>query len=199
MAVQHADLFHCLACGRVAYEPHGGPAPDCCGQPMVRAVSDVVKEVPGGPVAESGMPSDVEDHALFAEVIELSQWCHRLPDVDISRSEELANRLSVLYQALIDQFQDSQHLGVGAPGTASWETAERVGGQAQQLLATCAQFVGQLRNGPSPFGNWVEVCDRLDELVAQFRIFVRAENEFTRVSSDRARESRRGSVGNGHN
>jgi hypothetical protein len=90
-------------------------------------------------------------------------------------------------------------LGVGAPGTASWETAERVGGQAQQLLATCAQFVGQLGNGPSPFGNWVEVCDRLDELVAQFRIFVRAENELTRVSSDKARESRRGPVGNGHN
>jgi len=166
---------------------------------MVRAVSDVVKEVPGGPDAESGMPSDVEDDALFAEVIELSQWCHRLPDVDISRSEELANRLSVLHQALIDRFEDPQHLGAGAPGTTSRETAERVGDQAQQLLTTCARFVGQLRNGPSSFGNWIEVCDQLDELVAQFRIFVRAENEFTRVSSDKARESRGGPVGNGHN
>jgi hypothetical protein len=66
-------------------------------------------------------------------------------------------------------------------------------------LTTCARFVGQLRSGSSPFGDWVEVCDRLDELVAQFRILVRAQSELTRVSSDKARESRRGPAGKGRN
>ncbi|HEV8068887.1 MAG TPA: hypothetical protein VGP76_14215 [Planctomycetaceae bacterium] len=199
MAVQHADLFHCLTCGRVAYEPHGGPAPDCCGQPMVRAVSDVVKEMPASTAADSETPCDVDEHALFAEVVELSQWCHRLPDVDIARSEELASRLSVLHLALLDQFEDPQHLGPADPaatsGTAAREIAEHVRGQGQRLLATFARLVGELRNGPLQFGNWVEVCDRLDDLVTQFRSYVQAERELTRVTSDGGR----GPVANGHN
>jgi hypothetical protein len=199
MAVQHADLFHCLACGRVAYEPHGGPAPDCCGQPMVRAVSDVVKEMPARSAADSEPQSDFEEHALFAEVVELSQWCHRLPDVDIARSEEFASRLSVLHLALLDQLEDPQHLGVPVPaatsGAAGREIAEHLRGQGQQLLATFARFVDELRNGPLQFGNWVEVCDRLDDLVTQFRSYVQAERELTRVTSDGGR----GPVANGRN
>jgi hypothetical protein len=203
MAVRHADLFHCLACGRVAYEPHGGPAPDCCGQPMVRAVSDVVKEMPASTAADSETHRDVDEHALFAEVVELSQWCHRLPDVDIARSEELASRLSVLHSAFLDQFEDPQHWGAAVPaaasGTAAREIAEHLRGQGQQLLASFARFVGELRNGPLRFGNWVEVCDRLDDLVAQFRTYVRAEREFTRVVFDGGRDLRPGRVANGHN
>jgi hypothetical protein len=170
---------------------------------MVCAVSDLVKEVPVSTSADSELAPDGEEHALFAEVVELSQWCRRLPDVDIARSEELANRLSVLHLALLDQFEDPQHLGAlfptTAPGTAAREIAEHLRGQGQQLLATFARFVGQLRNGPLRSGNSVEVCDRLDELVAQFRTYVRAEREFTRVSTDREGGSVRRSAANGHN
>jgi hypothetical protein len=166
---------------------------------MVRAVSDVVKEMPARSAADSEPQSDFEEHALFAEVVELSQWCHRLPDVDIARSEELASRLSVLHLALLDQLEDPQHLGVPVPaatsGAAGREIAEHLRGQGQQLLATFARFVDELRNGPLQFGNWVEVCDRLDGLVAQFRSYVRAEREFTRVTSDGGC----GPVANDHN
>jgi len=178
MTVQHADLFHCLACGRVAYEPHGGPAPDCCGQPMVRAVADVVREMPAGSDATSEIRGD-EEHALFAEVVELSQWCHRLPDVDISRAEELANRLSVLHQALYDQIEDAERI-TARIGPASRDpdlrkAAARLRDQDERLLATFARFVAQLRSGPSPFANWAQICDRLDELVAEFRQYVQIE------------------------
>jgi len=170
---------------------------------MVCAVSDLVKEMPASMSANSEVALEGEEHALFAEVVELSQWCHRLPDVDIARSEELASRLSVLHLALLDQFEDPDHLGVAIPatkpGTAAREIAEHLRGQGQQLLATFARFVGELRNGPLRFGKWVEVCDRLDDLVAQFRTYVRAEREFTRVVSDGGRDLRRGPVANGHN
>lgn len=166
---------------------------------MVRAVSDVVKEMPASTAADSEPQSDFDEHALFAEVVELSQWCHRLPDVDIARGEELASRLSVLHLALLDQFEDSQHLGAADPaatsGTAAREIAEHVRGQGQRLLATFARLVGELRNGPLQFGNWVEVCDRLDDLVTQFRSYVQAERELTRVTSDGGRAP----VANGHN
>jgi hypothetical protein len=169
MTIEHADLFHCLACGRIAYEPHGGAAPDCCGQPMVCAVADVVEDLPVGaatnsPATESQGRGELEEHALFAEILELSQWCHRLQDVDISRGEELANRLSVLHQALFDRFDDADGSGTSA-----------VKEQRRQLMATFSRFVAQLRGGPSPFANWAQICDRLDELVAQFRQYVQTE------------------------
>jgi hypothetical protein len=189
MTVQHADLFHCLACGRVAYEAHGGPAPDCCGQPMVRAVADVVQEVPPTRPADSGSRAEVEEHALFAELVELAQWCHSLRDVDISRTEELASRLSVLHQALIDQTEDAQLSGAGAHSAlaepAPQITAERSHGPAEQLLSAFARFVAQLRNKPSPFASWGLICDRLDEVVAEFRQYARAEGELSRLSSAR--------------
>jgi hypothetical protein len=165
---------------------------------MVCAVSDVVKEVPEGPRANSDGRGDVEEHALFAAAVELAQWCHRISDVDISRTEELANRLSVLHQALIDQVEDPHRLGTSRPtaiGPAAREIAERLHAHEQQLLATFARFVGQLRNGPLPFGNWADICDRLDELVAQFRTYVRTERDATRRESIRGTSAR--SSGNG--
>ena len=186
MTVQHADLFHCLACGRVAYEPHGGPAPDCCGQPMVRAVADVVKEMPSVRPPDSA-PGNITEHALFAEMVELSQWCHGLQDVDISRSEELANRLSVLYQALIDQFEDlhlpEPTVAPDACQESPQRVAERLNERGQRLVAGFGRLVSQLRNGPSPFGSWAEVCDRMDELAAEFRQYVEAESGQQRMSS----------------
>ena len=194
MTVQHVDLFHCLACGRVAYELHGGSAPDCCGQPMVCAVADVITDVPASAAFDAQVAGDGEEHALFAEMLELSQWCHRLQDVDISRSEELANRLSVLHQALIDQLEDPQCLSPQAradqhPVAAA--ASKRLLDQSKHLLATFARFVAQLRSGPSPFGNWAQICDRMDELVADFRSFVRAEHELARVSQSGGGDSDR--------
>jgi hypothetical protein len=190
MTVQHADLFHCLACGRVAYEPHGGPAPDCCSQPMVRAVADVIEDVPSGSppdsAARDSAPGDITEHALFAEVVELSQWCHGLRDVDISRSEELANRLSVLYQALIDQFEDL-HLPEPIVAPSSREespqrVAEVLNERGLRLVASFGRLVAQLRNGPFPFASWAQVGDRMDELVAEFRQYVEAEDGQPRMA-----------------
>ncbi len=191
MTVQHADLFHCLACGRVAYEAHGGPAPDCCGQPMVRAVADVVQDFaparPSGASARAG----VEDHALFAELVELTQWCHGLRDVDISRSEELANRLSVLHQALIDQLQDTRQAPSRVADPKSQVVVDRLREQGQRLLSTFAKFVAQLRNGPSPFESWAEICDRLDEVVAEFRQYAQTETELSGVAASKQGDSAR--------
>src|ERR1700733_10645318 len=179
MTVQHADVFHCLACGRVAYEPHGGPAPDCCGQPMVRAVADVVKEMPSVRPPDSA-PGNITEHALFAEMVELSQWCHGLQDVDISRSEELANRLSVLYQALVDQFEDLHQLEPTAARSSREQSPERVAERLNErgrlLVASFGRLVAQLRNGPFPFASWARLCDRMDELVTEFRQYVEAES-----------------------
>jgi hypothetical protein len=191
MTVQHADLFHCLGCGRVAYEPHGGAAPDCCGQPMVRAVADVMQEVPPSSVADSPSRERDEEHALFAELVELAQWCHRQRDVDVSRTEELANRLSVLRQALIDQIEDTRHASSGMAEPSSQVMSERVRGQGQQLLSTFARFVAQLRNGPSPFGSWSQICDRLGELVVEFRQYVETESELSHFSSTKKGDSAR--------
>jgi hypothetical protein len=191
MTVQHADLFHCLACGRVAYEAPGGPAPDCCGQPMVRAVADVVQDVsPGGTVAPRSR-AQVADHALFAELVELDQWCHGLRDVDISRSEELANRLSVLHQALIDQVEDTRHAVFQATDPKVQVIVERLRAQGRQLVATLARFVAQLRNGLSPFENWGQICDRLGEVVAEFRQYAQTESELSGVSPSKTGDSAR--------
>ncbi len=190
MTVQHADLFHCLACGRVAYEPLGGPAPDCCGQPMVRAVADVTRDLPSGTapgsVAAESALGDINEHALFAEVVELSQWCHGLQDVDISRSEELANRLSVLYQALIDQFEDLHRPQPRVTPDSREESTQRVAEQlnerGRRLVASFGRLVAQLRTGPFPFASWAQVCDRMDELAAEFRQYVEAESGQPRLA-----------------
>ncbi len=131
---------------------------------MVRAVADVVQDVsPGGTVAPR-LRAQVADHALFAELVELDQWCHGLRDVDISRSEELANRLSVLHQALIDQVEDTRQAHSRATDPKV-QVVERLRAQGQQLVTTLARFIAQLRNGPSPFENWGQICDRLGEVV----------------------------------
>jgi hypothetical protein len=167
---------------------------------MVLAVSDVIAEGPAKTAPTSEPRGGIEEHALFAEVVELWQWCHRLRDVDISRGEELASRLSILHQALLDQFGDAQRTGRPFDGdvrvAAVRDSAERLHGQRQQVLALFAQFVAQLRSGPSSFRNWREICDRLDEIVAQFRDYVRIENESARASSA---TSRRDSTASGHN
>jgi hypothetical protein len=130
--------------------------------------------------------TDITEHALFAEVVELSQWCHGLQDVDISRSEELANRLSVLYQALIDQFE---HLHRPEPTVAldsredsPRRVAEQLNERGRRLVASFGRLVAQLRNGPFPFASWAQLCDRMDELVVEFRQYVEAESGQPRMA-----------------
>jgi hypothetical protein len=140
------------------------------------------------------LSTGVEEHALFAELVELAQWCHGLRDVDISRTEELANRLSVLHLALIDQIEDAQPSGPAHSAAAEPATkviVERARGQSQELLAAFATFVAQLRNGPSPFGSWAQICDRLDEVVVHFRRYAETESELSRASETKGDNSAR--------
>jgi hypothetical protein len=44
MMTQHVTVFHCQHCGRVMYQPRGVLTPACCGEPMVCAISDLVRE-----------------------------------------------------------------------------------------------------------------------------------------------------------
>jgi hypothetical protein len=93
----------------------------------------------------------------------------------------------VLHLALIDQIEDAQPSGLPARSAASEPATkvivERAREQSQELLAAFAKFVAQLRNGPSPFGSWVQICDRLDEVVVHFRRYAETESELSRASA----------------
>jgi hypothetical protein len=44
MITQRTTVFHCQSCGRVVYQPRGVLTPACCGEPMVCAIADMVRE-----------------------------------------------------------------------------------------------------------------------------------------------------------
>ena len=182
---EHSDIFHCLKCGRLAYEPHGTtPPPACCGQPMVRAVADVVKDGPRIESGETAPEADVEEYALLAEAMELSHWSRSFPDADIARYEELAQRVAALAGAVADQFQHEERSGELAKAIGS-DAAQLVAGQRmrdeeQPLLASFARFVGDLRQGATRFRSWAEVCDQLDLLAAAFRRHEETESDLLR-------------------
>lgn len=44
MTTQHVTVFHCQHCGRVVYQPRGVLAPACCGEPMICAIANMVRE-----------------------------------------------------------------------------------------------------------------------------------------------------------
>jgi hypothetical protein len=185
MAEDRNDIFHCLKCGRIAYEPHGtSPPPACCGQPMVRAVADVAKPGPGGGEGKSPRESEVEEYALLAEVMELSHWSRAFPDADVARYDELALRVDSLSRAVADQFQNEDRAGELAKVLGSEalypEVVQRLRSEEQALLASFGLFVADLRNGPSRFHGWAEVCDRLDALSTAFRRHEETESDLLR-------------------
>jgi hypothetical protein len=59
MAIERTDIFHCLKCGRMVYQPHGLPAPSCCNETMFAAVTDGIHQVPESRSAQE--PSPVVD------------------------------------------------------------------------------------------------------------------------------------------
>jgi hypothetical protein len=185
MTEEHNDIFHCLKCGRIAYEPHGtSPPPVCCAQPMVRAVADVVKDGPRLEGGGSTPETEVEEYALLAETIGLSHWSRSLPDADIARYEELAQRVAALAGAVADQFQNEERAGELAKAIGS-DAAQRAAGQRlrdeeQPILASFARFVDDLRQGATRFHGWAEVCDRLDALAATFRRHEETESDLLR-------------------
>ena len=74
------------------------------------------------------------------------------------RSEELANRLSVLYQALIDQFEDLHRPQPRVtPDSLAREfdpcVAEQLNERGRRLVASFGRLVTQLRTGPFPFAS----------------------------------------------
>jgi len=185
MTEVRSDIFHCLKCGRIAYEPHGtSPAPACCRQPMVRAVVDVVKEGPRTQHAETGREAEVEEYALLAEAMELSHWSRSFPDTDVSRYEELAQRVEALAGAVADRFQSEEHadeLAKALGGNPARRAAvERLRDKEQAVLSSLGLFVADLRRGPTGFRGWAEVCDRLDLLISAFRQHEEAESELLR-------------------
>jgi hypothetical protein len=211
MAEEHSDIFHCLNCGRIAYEPHGtSPPPACCGQPMVRAVADVVKD---GPTLESGgtasggstsgetvsgegaREADVEEYALLADAMELSHWSRSFPDTDVSRYEKLVERVAALAGAVADQFQNEERAGELAKAIGSDAThhaaAQRLREEERQLLSSFALFVDDLRQGAPRFRGWAEVCDRLDALASAFRRHETTESELLRqvIAEESARRN----------
>jgi hypothetical protein len=182
MTEEHNDIFHCLKCGRLAYEPHGtSPPPACCSQPMIRAVADVVKEEPR---TEIERDADVEEFALLAEAMELSHWSRSFPDTDVARYEELAQRVEALAGAVADQFQSEERVGELAKAIAG-NPAQRAAvdglhNEEQALLSSLDRFVADLRRGPTGFRGWAEVCDRLDLLMAAFRQHEETESDVLR-------------------
>jgi hypothetical protein len=185
MAEDRNDIFHCLKCGRIAYEPHGtAPPPACCGQPMVRAVASVEKTGPR--IEGTGAPreSEVEEYALLAEVMELSHWSHSFPDADVARYEELSQRVEALARAVTDQFHNEDRAGELAKAigrdSALRAVVERLRGEEQALLASFTLFVDDLCHGPTRFHGWAEVCDRLDALARAFRRHEEGESDLLR-------------------
>lgn len=41
MTVHHVDIYHCQKCGKVTNCENGEKQPECCGEPMVRAVANI--------------------------------------------------------------------------------------------------------------------------------------------------------------
>jgi len=176
MTVQRMDIFHCVACGRVDYQPHGAAAPACCSEPMVRAVADVVKEVP-----ERGFAAaDAEEHALLAEAVEILNWCRAVPDA--SRYEELARRVDGLREALRDQFENQVQSvnGIVDPGRKS--LINQLRNEQQRLLGTLTRLVNDLRHGASRFRGWDDVCERLEWLTSDMRRHGETEDELARTA-----------------
>lgn len=64
MTVQHTAVFHCQECGRIVYQPRGTLAPVCCGDPMVCAVPDLVREAPESPANHHPSASPRGPHCL---------------------------------------------------------------------------------------------------------------------------------------
>jgi len=179
MAEEHADviaedIFHCLECGRLAYQPQGtSPPPACCGQPMVRAVSGVTKSGPGSKHREPVPTKNVEEYALVAEALELSHWSRSFPDADAARYAELAQRVKEFAAAVADQFHNEEHaaeLSKALAGDATQRAAaQKLREEEEPLLAAFGLLVDDLRQGSVRFHGWAEVCDRLDALAAAFR------------------------------
>jgi len=44
MTTEHTAVFHCQECGRIIYQPRGGRIPACCGELMVCAIADLVRD-----------------------------------------------------------------------------------------------------------------------------------------------------------
>jgi hypothetical protein len=151
---------------------------------MIRAVSGVAKSGPGSDHLESAPDENLEEYALLADTLELARWSRSFPDTDNTRYAELAERVSALANAVSDQFHNeerSEELARALAGDARQRAAAvRLHEEEEPLLAAFALFVDDLRQGPSRFHSWAEVCDRLDALAATFRRHEQVESDLMR-------------------
>ncbi len=66
MTIEYIDIYHCVKCGRMAYQLHDTTGPSCCNQPMFCAVKNAIREVPDGTGAQKPEPVDT----LFADAMQ---------------------------------------------------------------------------------------------------------------------------------
>jgi hypothetical protein len=182
--VPHSDIFHCLTCGRIAYQPQGTSPPACCERPMIRAVTGVAKSGPGSEETAPAPDGNDEEYALLAEALELSHWSRTVPDTDSARYAELGQRVASLATAVADQFQNEERAGELAKAIAGdipqRAAAQRLKDEEEPLLAAFGLLVDDLRQGATRFHGWADVCDRLDALALAFRRHEEIESDLLR-------------------
>ena len=142
------------------------------------------EERAGKRTSRVGAEENIEEYALLAETLELSRWSRSFPDTDNTRYAELAERVSALSSAVADQFHNeerSEELAKALAGDATQRAAAvRLRKEEKPLLAAFTLFVDDLRQGPTRFHAWAEVCDRLDALAAAFRRHEQVETDLMR-------------------
>ena len=93
-------------------------------------------------------------------------------------------RFGTFQAAVADQFHNeerSEELAKALAGDATQRAAAvRLREEEKPLLAAFTLFVDDLRQGPTRFHAWAEVCDRLDALAAAFRRHEQVETDLMR-------------------
>ncbi len=191
MSVQRADIFHCQKCGRMAYAPHGGTPPECCGNAMVLAVSDGLygTEQNVGTVRPRTRPSDAEtEDAIMAEVHQLSRWCRSVVGENGANYGELAVRLRPLRDLLFDRFEAEERTGDLAKEAADrppmTQPINRVRDQHRDLVGCLENLLSDLGRGEAGFRGWEEVCERFDAFAEDYRQHCRAHADLVQSGSD---------------
>ena len=181
MVEGNQDIFHCLKCGRLAYELHGtSPPPACCGQPMVRAVSAVTTTGP-----------QTERKRRRRKWKNMPCWPKRWSSptgAAHSRSRTFRVTKSCappcgLATAVADQFQNEDPRASWprplARNRTRWLSPSSCGTRSNHCWRPLS-FRGRFRAGPTRFRGWAEVCDRLDALAHAFRRHEETERDLLR-------------------
>ena len=191
MTVQHVDIFHCLKCGRLVYQTHDAECPYCCGEAMVRAVSDVER----APDADrpNTAPSDAREklqtmqmehrqllHQAAAPLTRWNQINHPGPE----DFKETRSRLGALRDQLSAHFADEERDGYLAEALAA---APRFSARAAQLCQEHKEFLEELDRLRRSLRvdepeSWKEARSDFERLVANIRKHEGSENAIVQAA-----------------